>query len=277
MVADESNPKEPESRVYIRKTNGFSSMEDFILATPTFKQSFSGIMVDADYFENLDINFIEKEAAFLKRLGVKIVVDLTPMLNIYPDLSFQGNFHERREESYSRLDDILDKVFSYDCEAIIVSPMPLPEGCSELDDLKKSMYEAYDYLLNRAETKHIKIIFQNKPIVFSTHEGYDTACRNEGIKLGFNTCSGICTNADFESIFEAYHIDCLVVSAPERDVLGQYYYAGMPVRDSFAKQQITEILDVYSSQNDGIIILDAKYADYSEAFADYKLLFGANE
>ncbi len=273
-LAEEINPKEPENRVYIRKIGAFSSIEDFVLATPTVKQSFSGVMVEADYFENLDVNFIEKEAAFLKRVGVKIVVDLSPMLNIYPDLSFQGNFHERREESYARLDDILDKIFCYDCEAIIVSSMPMPEGCSELEELKKSMYEVYDYLLNRAETKRIKIIFQNKPIVFSTHEGYDTACRNEEIKLGFNTCGGICTDTDFESIFEAYHIDCLIVSAPERDVFGQYYHSGAPVCGSVAEQEIREIVEVYSLNNDGIIILDAKYADYSQAFADYNLLFG---
>jgi len=58
-------------------------------------------------------------------------VDLTCLMNWFPDLSFDEKYPKKLAESLKRLDLILEKVVQYPLEAMVVSTTPGPEHLRE--------------------------------------------------------------------------------------------------------------------------------------------------
>ena len=263
-------PKKDRVRCYVRLPKNYSSPLDFVLKNPSFYQNFSGLLIDATWIENHDIEFIKKEASALKTFDISIFVDFESLFNHFPDLSFYNSFIERREESYRRLESILEKILEFNCIGIIVSAIHNPEGNSDTEMLKENIIEIISYLHEKTKNNYIRIIVKNTPVVFDCEELFSIVGFLDYVDLSYNISVGISSNLPFKSIIDKFNIPFLIASSPCSDEFGQYYNSQSPIYNSKHKHQIQSIINEYIQSGGATIILNSDYQDYSELYADYK-------
>ncbi len=77
----------PRLRGRILTLRHATSIKEEILARPTFFEHFDGVCVDWSYLHERERVALEKETGWLKRQGVRVVVDLSSGVNLYPTLA----------------------------------------------------------------------------------------------------------------------------------------------------------------------------------------------
>ena len=100
-------PKRPEGRLLTLRTS--RSIKDEILARPTFFQHYDGAVIDWRYLESRSEEEVKREAGWLRRQGVKILVDFSSGINLFPDLRLIHNDPEEFERSMAAFREIMDK------------------------------------------------------------------------------------------------------------------------------------------------------------------------
>lgn len=68
-----------------------SSIQEAILARPTFFEHFNGVLIDWSYLRKTTKEALAKEAGWLARQGLRIAVDISSRMNLYPDLRLVDN------------------------------------------------------------------------------------------------------------------------------------------------------------------------------------------
>lgn len=264
-------PQKPKGRYFVSIPSSFKSATDFLLQNPAMPQHFEGIVLDAAAVENADTDFIKKEAVFLRNSGLKAIVDFTSLLNHFPDFSFMDSFPARQEESYERLNAILEKALNYSCFAVILSPPQNPEGNSDMQMLKSCMKKLFEHISQKLKPQYTRIIVQNSPFVFCAEELYAFLNRIESTECGFNCSAALSSEVPFKQMSINFPITSLIVSSPYRDELGQFYHAQLPFAGSPFKKEITDIIAKYKKDGGNIVILNGAYRNYSELYADFEI------
>ena len=266
-----SYPQKPCARYYTRIPCCYKTAFDFVLQTPMLQQHFEGIIVDAALIETYNIEFIKKEADLLKTAGLKIIVDLTSLMNHFPDLSFIDSFPVRKKESYNRIDRIIEKSLAYDCFSFLLSFIQNPEGNSDAQMLKSSMSDLISHMSMKIKNSYSRIIVQNSPFVVSAEELYTFLSQSHYSECGYNCSAAISSNISFPAVASNFNIPFLLLCAPYKDNLGQYYHAQLPVCESPFKSEIANIINEYKSVGGDTVLLNADYEDYSQIYADYEI------
>jgi len=87
-----------------------TSIKEEILARPTFFEHFDGVCVDWRILHEREQAALQKEARWLKRQGVRIIVDLSSGVNLYPTLRLLNNISADYEASMVVWSDVLAKM-----------------------------------------------------------------------------------------------------------------------------------------------------------------------
>ncbi len=114
-------------------------LKEFILARPTFFQHWDGLVVDRAYFEARSIEQLEKEAGWLKRQKLRIVVDLTSGINLYPDLRLIHNDAEAYERSINSIRSTIEKASILGAESVLLRTHRAPENNYSNDAVHKDV------------------------------------------------------------------------------------------------------------------------------------------
>jgi len=87
-----------------------ASIKEQILARPTFFEHYDGVCVDGRYLHDHERAALQEENPWLKRQGLRVVVDLSPAINLYPTLRLVNNLAEDYESSLAAIRDVMDKM-----------------------------------------------------------------------------------------------------------------------------------------------------------------------
>jgi len=87
-----------------------TSIKEEILARPTFFEHFDGVCVDWRTVHEREKAALANEARWLKRQGVRIMVDLSSGVNLYPTLRLLNNISADYEASMAIWSDVLTKM-----------------------------------------------------------------------------------------------------------------------------------------------------------------------
>jgi hypothetical protein len=119
-------PPRPQGRIL--PLRGVSSIEEAILARPAFFQHYDGALIDWRYLAERERAALQREAGWLRRQKLRIVVDLSSGLNLYPDLRLIDNVHEDYRASMLAIDDVLAKMPLLGATDLILSLHSTPEN-----------------------------------------------------------------------------------------------------------------------------------------------------
>ena len=267
-LAAPSVPARSVKNLYIRLLSESDSLRQFVLDHPTLQQTFAGIQIDAGYLLRFDPDYLAQEAAFLRRQGIRILVDFLPLLDHYPGLSFLPSFARRYAESMSKTREILHRAALFDCTGVLLSVMRDAEIQGDHGELQRSMLEAFEAM---QESTQIPLYFVNRPIMFQIDEAYGLAEEASGIRLALDTCSALCVEAQPSQVQERHAVRGQLLSAPVVDEYGQWYDAHRPIYQSQAVEEVRRCAEAADGMD--FTVMAAEYADWDEVIRDYEYIF----
>ncbi len=158
-IAAERLPHRPNGRVLpLRKA---LSIKEEVLARPTFFEHFDGVMVDWRYLGIRNRETVECEAGWIKRQGLRVVVDMTSGLNLYPDIRLVDNSDADYPASWRTIEDIVAKTKALGGQDLVIAQHRLPENNMTADRARASMEATIRRICQRAAalglTVHLRL------------------------------------------------------------------------------------------------------------------------
>ena len=264
-------PPPPRNRFLALRTGG--SIQAEILDRSTFFQHFDGVKVDATYFRDRDRQQLHREVDWLKRQRVRIAADLSPIMNLFPDLTLLENVPAQTEASRQLMADVLDKMALVGAtELILTLHRSMDCGDWSTERIQDGFVIALRALCQRAAGHGVTVHLQSHPQRWAIST--DAVCKlidavavgnlRVALPVGHLAATG-------ESMADALklagdRLGCVLHAAPHRDLLNQFYDAHRPIHTGdFHESPVAAAVDT-------LHILDAVYANPDEEYLDCQAL-----
>lgn len=132
-------------------------IKEEILRRPTFFQHYDAAVVDWRYLRARDPEALRREAAWLARQQLRIYVDATTDINLYPGLRLTLNDPEANAADTREWDALLEKMPVLGASDLIVCLHRQPEVKFTWEQTWSSFHETLRDLASRAEAKGITV------------------------------------------------------------------------------------------------------------------------
>ncbi|MCL1794107.1 MAG: hypothetical protein FWG34_09575 [Oscillospiraceae bacterium] len=262
-VFPESLPETQKKPLFL-KIGPCVSAKDFLLNHPTFSHNFTGVMVEAEYLDKLDEEAAKKEAHYLKLQKVGLMVDISGMINHFPDFSLIGNIPERAEESIRKITEILDKACLYGAEAAIFSSQRNAENEYTQQQGEQGLEKSFEQIEKICDERGIAMYLQNRPNSLHNSGKIKELANRYALNTAYAQAEGYDCTKDLP------YASILMLSSSMSDKFGQYYAVNKPVCSSDFKNELKSCFEIASKKNIPII-MSASYDCWDEVI--YDLIF----
>jgi len=247
---------------------GRESIQEQILARPSFFQHFEGVKVDWTYLRDRDAGQLERERGWLERQRVRLMVDFSPGLNFYPDLNLLDNLAPRYQESKAAMDDVLAKMERLGAREAVICLHRIPENQCDGERAAALFLSGVRDLCARAGPRGITLYLQAHPhkwlggktagvIEFIAQVGAPN------LRFALNTGHAAMSG---EAVAEAWQaagerLGLVLLCAPGRDLFDQAYDSHAPLAGSG--------LDLGPVRGSAVgQVLDGDYQDQDQEYLD---------
>jgi hypothetical protein len=259
-------PSRPKGR--IMPLPDIRSIKEAILARPTFFEHFDGVLIDWRYLHEKEKDALQQESGWIQRQGLKMFVDISPSINLYPDLRVLNNSEEDYAVSMKTISELLEKMSILQTHDLILSLNRIPENNFTTEESLKSFETTLRSVCSEAEKNNIKVhlrMCQGKPphsineaIAFINRVGAENLYLAPSIGLL------LAQKAKPENINQE-KIGLWLVSAPEFDIGGHLWNIHAPLSSGDWNLKISEFLSIKPQIP---IIFDAIYHNWDEVYKD---------
>jgi hypothetical protein len=266
-------PPRPRGRILpLRNTR---SIQEDILARPTFFEHFDGVLVDWRYLRRRSVESVTQEAGWLGRQQVRIVIDLTSGVNLYPDLRLVNNLAEDYAASKAAIDDVLVKMKALGARDLVISMHREPENNYTSEQYVASTDATIREICRRAETQQTIVYLRiypgklpSKPVdAFQALQRIGAA----NLRLAPSTASLVNSDAAGSDLPAEVRkaIGLWMVGAPAYDLAGRLWNAHQPICSNQDRQRLTQLLDLAP---DTPIVFDVLYENSDAEYLDASFL-----
>ena len=130
-ISDLPIPSAPKGR-FLELRNPVLAKEE-ILARPTFWEHYDGITLDWRYVNVRTEDELTAESGWFRRRGVRIAVDFSSGINLFPDLRLLNNDFEEYYRSISTMASVISKSALLGAESILLSTHRTPDNNSSAE------------------------------------------------------------------------------------------------------------------------------------------------
>ena len=270
-LMEESNPAHRRVKTAVKMPTRYATVKDFLLEHPSFSQYFDTVAVTGEYLMRMDKQAAEKEAFYLRQVGVKLSLNLLSVSNLCPDLYVNPLYPSRQEQTYQAVDGMLDKLFLYDAEAVYATWIRPAYG-TEIAQQKPAVQALWEHIVRRCRAHGVTAVCQNRPLTMSPDEMFGLAQAVPGMELGLNTCGAVLSGSQPAELADRYGIKHLLLSSPHTDRLGQVYNAYAPIVGSEQEAALRRLTETCAEG--ATVYFAATYEDWNQIYADYKAILG---
>jgi hypothetical protein len=261
---------QPRPRGRLLPLRHATSIKEEILARPTFFEHFDGVCVDWSYLHGREKAALQREQGWLKRQGVRIVVDLSSGIDLYPTLRLMDNVHEDYTNSMAAIQDVLAKMDALGATDLILSLHRYPEN-NFTDEQSRAAFTATLKTLagqaaERGVTLHLRVGFGKPP--GSLADGFEWLDRVGVPNLKLAVCTGMLDQKPPSTEAVARLKDKLgfwLVAASRKDVAGKLWDAHGPIHSALDPEAIARLLTLSPGTP---TVLDALYANQDKEYLD---------
>ena len=132
-------------------------LKEQLLARPTFFEHFDGAVVEWRYLHDRDTEALRSEAGWLKRQGVRLWVDFSSGINLYPDLRLVNNDELPYKESMETLNEVLNKMAVWGARDAIIGLHRVPENNITAQDTQASFEDTLRAISSTAAEHEISL------------------------------------------------------------------------------------------------------------------------
>jgi hypothetical protein len=246
-----------------------TTIQEEILARPTFFEHFDGVCVDWRYLHDRETTALRSEAAWLKRQDVRIVVDLTSGIDLYPALRLLDNLHADYESSMADVADVLAKMETLNAHDLILSLHRFPENNFSDERSRAAFTTTLKALASQAAartvTLHLRLTLGKPP--WSLTEALDWLDRvtAPNLKLAPSTAllAGHPPTPEIAVRLKPA-LGLWLVAAARRDLSGDLWDAHSPINSQLS----TFDPQLLSLSRSIPLLLDAVYTNQDEEYLD---------
>ena len=247
-------------------------IKEQILERPTFFEHFDSVIVDWRYVQDRDQKALTRESGWLARQGLRIYVDLTSGINLFPDLRLVANDSDEYTDSMATVSGVLEKMPLLGARDLVLSLHRVPENNISREDtwvsFETTLREISAQAANREITVHLRLGTKEQADRSKVIELFD---RVDAPNLRIAPSAALLVHAkvapaDAVALLEG-KVGLWFVSAPEYDQAGTLW----TLNGHIAGRENS--LAPYLAHNaDAPLVLDAVYADQDAEYLDARAL-----
>ncbi len=246
-IAHLDPPPRPRGRLLTLR--GTTPIKEAILARPTFFEHFDGVCMDWRYLHERERAALEKESGWLKRQGLRLMVDLSSGVNLYPDLRLIDNDRANYEASLAVIHDVLAKMEILGARDLILPLHRYPENNFTSEQTSAAFLATLKALSASAATHgvtlHLRVGFGKPP--WGVSEALDLVGKvgASNLKLAPASASLIGKAPSREqSARLKENVGLWLVAAPRHDLAGRLWDAHTPIHSSSVRDSLKAWLAV---------------------------------
>jgi hypothetical protein len=247
-----------------------TSIKEEILARPTFFEHFDGVCLDWSYLHEREKVALQKEYGWVKRQGVRIVLDLSSGLDLYPTLRLIDNAHEDYTNSMAAIRDVLGKMETLGATELILSLHRYPENNFTDEQTRAAFTTTLKAVAGQAAergvTLHLRVGFGKPP--WSLAESFEWLDRVGAPNLKLAVCTALLDQKPPAAEAAARLKDKLglwLMATSRNDVAGKMWDAHGLISAARSSDALGRLL---AFSPDTPALLDALYANQDEEYLD---------
>lgn len=255
-----------------------TSIKEEILSRPTFFEHFDGVCVDWRYLHEREKAALEKETGWLKRQGVRVVVDLSSGVNLYPTLRLIDNLPADYAASMTAVNDLLAKMETLSARDLVFSLHRQPENNFTAEQTRASFVTTLEALASQAAargvTLHLRVGFGKPP--WNLAEALELLDRIGAPDLKLALSTALLERQPPSPEITARLKDQLglwLIATSRRDAVGKIWDAHAPIHSGSDLDALSRWLAI-SPATPAVLdaVLDDQDAEYLDAVAFDKAL-----
>ncbi len=270
-IPHEVPPARPRGRILPLRS--IASIKQEVLARPTFFEHFDGVMVDWRYVHHRSVDAVRAEAGWLRRQGLGIVVDLSPGLNLYPDLRLLNNLQGDYEASMAVIDDVLAKMALLGAQDLVLALHRLPEN----NFTPKQSWASWEATLRevcRSATKqgvtvHLRLYPARPPSNVESALAFIDRVKAPNLRLAPSTAALSVDDAKRLEARLKERLGLWMVGAPADDVGGRRWTVHEPVAGSGESERLGKLMSIRPQTG---VVLDVVYPSQDAEYLDARAL-----
>lgn len=264
----------PRPRGRILPLRGNRSIKEELLARPTFFEHYDGVCIDWHYLHDRDIAALQRESAWVARQGLRVIVDLSSGINLFPDLRFVNNSPEDFAASMAVTDDVLKKMSALGARDLIVCLHREPENNFTGEQTRQSFESTLKDVCARAAgssiTVHLRVTTKWNTDIRAVAALVETVGA-PNLRIAASTALLLRQDiapADLASILKE-KLGLWLVSSAACDPTGTLWTTNMPVWKEQDRGRISDLLRAVSGAP---LVFDAVYKSIDEEYADARAM-----
>ncbi|MGA1978893.1 MAG: hypothetical protein ABSG89_13735, partial [Bacteroidales bacterium] len=268
-IAHITPPPNPQNRFL--PLHGTNRIQDEILTRPTFFQHFDGVAVDWKYLVEREKSTLKQEAGWLGLQKVRILVDLTSGINLFPDLRIVNNIESEYNLSMERILDVVEKMDLLGAHDLLIPLQRFVENNISKDETWKDFDSTLRLICRKAELHHITVYLRLAPDrpPHDLNEAMQFINRIDApnLQLAPSTALLLDAKCDPKEITNEIkgHIGIWIVNTPAYDLEGKRWNAYGPIAGSNCEKELEALL----SLNPAVPILtDVPYENQDQEYFD---------
>ena len=257
---------------------GAASIKEQILARPTFFRHYDSVMVDARYLLTRDKRELEVQRDWITKQGLGVWVDLSPVLNLYPDLRLIENDVNETPRTAAALKDVLEKMEILKAKDLLIALHRVPETNMKAATADEQLEVVIRRLCRDAAQKGVTVYLRQSPQrripALSTLPAWMTRIKEPNFKPAPSLAAMMLLEgrdpAKIAKAIDLFGTSVWLVSAPAEDINGHLASLHVPVAAQTLLSDVSPVVEAVKRKNVRIVY-DAIYPDLDAEYRDAKL------
>ncbi len=225
-------PKRPSRRALVLR--GSRPIKEAILARPTFFEHFDSVVIDWRTLHERDRAALGHEADWIHRQGLRVLVDLSSGIDLYPTLRLIDNDPEDFAHSMAAINDVLDKAQILGVRDGILSLHRYPENNFTSEQTQAAFVATLKTLCagaaRRGITLHLRTAFAKPPWNLGELQTLLDQVGAQNLKIAASTAVLDREGASLEAARKLKdRLGLWLVAGSANDVAGAFWNAHVPV------------------------------------------------
>jgi len=267
-----SPPSRPIGRVL--PLRGKASLKEQVLSRPTFFEHFDGVSVDWRYLTERETQTLDHESGWIERQKLRVFVDLTSGLNLFPDLRLVDNLEEEYARSMEVVGDVLEKMEVLRARDLILSlhwgPENNMDATQTLDSFRQTLGNLCRDAGDRGITVYLRHCQKNRKSLRELAE-FVEEIDVPNLRLAPSTALVLHEKEDIAQLMDVlgHRVGLWLASAPVYDISGTLFDVNAPLTAFGETEKLIGPIEVASNVP---VLLDAVYEGPDEEYFDIREL-----
>ena len=266
-------PARPKGRIL--SLRGQLPIKEQVLSRPTFFEHFDGVMVDWKVLAERDRHSLERETGWIGRQGLRVFVDLSSGINLYPDLRLVNNIQEEYERSMHTVAAVLSRMPMVGSKDLLICLHRLVENNIGVEDTWASIDETIRGICADAAGAGISVhlrLAPGKPVSdIDDAVGFLARIGASNLSLAPSTGNLIATRVKPDDVRELLsdRVGLWLAGAPQRDLGGATWTVQAPLHAGCDEERLGAFLSIAPNIP---VVLDAEYVNTDDEYLDTVIL-----